>query len=814
MSGENPVSEGIEITLRIAALLKELLAAPLCFSKDVTMALLNHTLKNNEAKYEHRLRINRNDISYIKPSVITQKQLERLQKNGEKFEFLTVPTDKLEALSDATVKMGGALFCGETNGEISVVAVPQRYMSIFNNAMKTEAFLSEKKGKALKYTISKEDIDGIDTLLRCCDIPVTTFADGDNYIHVVDKDNKELYEAVKDGFEKMKPELQQIEVTKFDKAENFKKINFDMRKVTLAEANRISEKSDIDGLKFYKTSDENEVILSVPADKKADVDKLMVKTDVKDKSADYMIEIGSTEITLDMKTLGHAEGVELNQDVLDGERNYYIMRVPGTWKKDTYAGDFLKIPVKDCELINDGKTIRMNIKPDSEYMIYNVSLENGAFRLSESGNRYSSVELSNRFDFKIYGEDKLKPEKTIDLCDKNNVKEAFERVDFFDKDTCTLIRLPVSNAKTMYDKLLKNGINEKTADNLITKLNERLDRDEQFSKYKETLNIEEYVAEKNSVKFTFEDVANDGRIEKLYQQVVVKDSLEGMERVGSIDIDDENACCVVLDKEHNRYSVVSVGDSVADVKKQLEYMEITDTKAALVTEQIVGRYESYVKLDNTKTTQSKIKQQNFEGCENVPIANQFVYNIEENKKEIAIARMDDSGNTYVGVISPEMNRWAVEDMIVNDFGIKSPTAAAEVSKNLMKSMDRQNMIEAAPALPIGKECTVRELTSKTYSIEYGNGKITAPIVVDKDKLTVQHLTQGLHMNEKEAAAILKRIKISENFSAKFGDSYAKRLIVAKKMSEISKGTEKSKDFVRNIENAFKEAKAITTFGGR
>lgn len=816
---ENPVTTGIEVALRVATLLKDLLAAPLSFTKDIAMAAINHELHKHEnaAKVSLEQRYNKHgyEPNYIKPSVISESQLKRLVKNGEEFTMVTVPTKQLESISDAVVKMGGALFIGETNNNISGVAVPKQYTEIFNNALKMQAALGEKSGDIIQKSVSKDDINKLNSLMRVYDIPVIPFFNPkkDCYINTLGKEFEERYNAVVDEYRELKEDLGSVQIEKFDKAEKFSDINFGMIKMSISDANLLNTK--IQGIKYYE-SEKNEVIAQIPNEKLIEAKNYVESIGSEDNSKNYQIAVKDTDITLNLDTLGKVDETDLNLKVAEGKRDYYIMRVPKT-ARNGYSGDFIKIP-KDAVKSNDGVTLTVQIKPDTSFVGYSVNVKNGKFSLWESGRVYNADNIYNNFDKPETFKD---ADTIIDLCQDNDN----DVIEFFDKETKTLINVPVSDAKTMYDNLITAGLSSKTADGLITHLHDSTLENEKYVSYQEQMNYDKYISLRNQPKpeFTIDRNVDADKIAVLYRQALVADALKGAERVGTVDIESDKACGVIIDRENNQYVVLKEGDDAVKVKSQLSEMKQfagediikNCSKAAIVTEQVLGRYESVLRVDNTKSVEQSITLQKFEGCENIAIANQFSYNVSEDKT-IAIARIDSDGNLFVNQITSDMDRYAIEEIISKDFGIENPTTAAEVSKGIMHSMDKKGLIEAASAMPIGNDYYLREITSKFYSVElHKEGEVQKSIIVDKNKLSTQHLVQALGMDNKQATSALKTIKVSEKIAQRMGKSYAERLAAAKTMSDNIKGknVERATDFVKNFNDALNDTK-VGALGGR
>lgn len=636
----------------------------------------------------------------IKFGKMSKKDFNKLKKAGNEFKYVKVPKDKLEELEKTAKDLGVSFFATElTEGNNAVIAVPAQYTNELSEAAKYvigSIMKNDPEAVVIKDGSSKideEDMRLVSDILQNHDIPVYSFQSVDGkYINVVPKEFDGQYEAAIEEFKALKKQLDNIEVVRYEQTAPLDSLDFIAKKLTADEAAELSAAAKANNLDVQLAKDGNDIIAYYPKELANAVDKAIdgYKKSL-EESDKYLIDVTDDTITMDVEKLVERE-----------DENSYFVRVPNTG-----ALDYLRIDKSDVEVINDGKTLSMKLDMDKTYYIYDVN--------EDLKNTRKGLELAESYNTKH-----KHINKDTEVLEYGN---TFRRIDLYNAEKNRLISLGVANASEIRAQLIKNGISDKAAENLLRDIYQKMPES-----YKEIFN---YSAEKTEVVYA--DIPNIGEYlaqSQLSQQVIGKAVC-----YGEIPQDNGSKCCI-YDKNSGKFDIMPVLPRL-DVMARLSQMGYSEMSAKEIADKIIGSYR-----DTDKEKTEEVKQESVEvapktfDSNNSELKN-FMYH---NTGDGTII-VQDKGDQYGYLdIDKGMSAAAVETALLKNFSIKDAISAAEIMKQLAKD----GIIETPQPKTFG-EITVSQVSPGCIEVSKGEKSAIMPI----NKLDGKRLTaMGITDNEK------------------------------------------------------------------
>lgn len=691
---------------------------------------------------------------------LSKKDFEKLKKSGTNFQYVAIPKDKIGELEKTVKDIGGAFFTAKLNdGNNTVIAVPDRYMNEVNAALKhitAEQLKNDPTSLVIKDgkdKIPEEDIGLTTEVLRSHDIPVYTFKSADgSYMNIVPSEFDGQYEKALAECKELKKQLENIEVTRYEQTAPLDALDKIAEKVSQEEAQELSEAARLNGLdiQFAKTDDNGTAIL-YPAEIKDEVKKLRDEylADL-NESEKYLIDISKNTVTMDINELVKGE-----------DESSYFVRVPNTAGKD-----YLNIKKSDVEVINDGKTLQMELNADKQYLIYD---ENKQLKSSRSGS-----DLSACYNTK---------HKHID----SNTKvyqsgNDLRRIDLYNKEENKLISLSLSNANEIRAELLKQNIPPKTVNNLLADISKEMP--ENFK------DIFGRTYEKSEIVYA--DVPNIG--EYLAQSQLSQQLVGTAQCFDELPQDSGSKCCI-FDKAENKYAVLPVLPKL-EIMAKLSEMGYGEMSAKVIADKIIS---SYNEKDIEKVSEQEQKMpvpetKTFETTN--PELQNFLY---QKTGDSVILVQENEDNFKYMEIDKGMNRIDIEKSLIENFDIKDDISAAEILKGLSK----EDIFKIPSPIELKNGISVTSLS--TNCIEIANGEKSA--ILPKSRMDSKILSD-MGISEEDKQSIIKSFDKAEKAAEKPNKQTLQELknsakedrekINAEKGAE--KGTEKESPAVPTSEN--------------
>ena len=650
----------------------------------------------------------------IKTGKLSKKNFEKLQQLGMNFEYLPVSKNLMSQFEAAMKKMGGTFFTGGIEDNNSVyVAIPaaQRNMATLASQhmlskeieIKPDSFILKDGNDK----ISEEEMKVTSDIMSSYDIPLFAFrTDEGKYMTVVPKEFEGQYiKAMKDVREQLK-EINNIDVVRFDQFSPLAKPEFAAYIVTDEEAHELAKLADFGdlGIQFAMTDKGTAVFYSTDIeDKIAGVREEYAKS--LSESEQYRIDVTDNTISMDIKNL-------LVPELSD--ENTYFLRVPNTSGKD-----YIRLDKSDCEIINDGKSIKAELDMERKYSVYDSS---GNIKQSRSGE-----ELSKSYNTRH--PHATKGTKVYEY------GQGRERVNLFNKEKNEIISVKLDNADVVRTALKEHGITGKTADMLMEDIYNKLSEPQ-----KEIFN---YTREKTEVVYA--DIPNIGEYlaqSQLSQAIVGKVCM-----TGEIPKDTGAKCCV-LDNNKNEFAVIPVMP-VKEVQAALSQMGYSEISAKEIADKIV---RSYRDSDISEPEQeNEIIPSEITPFETV---NAELRDCGYCKTNDGIMLIRESSDEYKYMtVDKDSSLADVERALHDKFGLVDDISAAVVMKQLISD----DIVKTAEPKTIGDDVKVSQVTSRYAEISHDGKSEMMPL----DKLDIERLL-AMGVSEKIIGDVQKSFDKSEN----------------------------------------------------
>lgn len=418
----------------------------------------------------------------IKAGKLSKAQFKKLQKAGSEFKFVSVPAANLDEVEKNVIKMGGSYFnaqIGDSNS--AILAVPASQLDLLEKAMKhiVAKDISENPGKITvkdgSNIIPAEDIGIFNRVMNKYDIPAITFkTDDEKYMNVIPAEYEGQYAKAVAEAEKIKKEVGNVEVTRYEQTAPLDDLGFEAYLVTADEAKELAAAAKADDLEISLVPYGDKIAVKYDSDIAEKVNRAREEyRESLQESEDFLIEVYDNVITLDMEKLNVGE---LNT------ADSYFMRVP-----NTSGQDYIRISKSEAEMINGGKTLKSELDLDKKYPVYDVS---GKVKRAVSGSELTSFfntknrHINNETAVYKYGTE----------------GGELRRIDLFNAKKNELISVKMGNAEEMKIALKERGLNSKTVSKLLEDVNNSLN-----DKQKETFG---FTAEKSEIVYA--DIPNIG----------------------------------------------------------------------------------------------------------------------------------------------------------------------------------------------------------------------------------------------------------------------------------------------------------------
>lgn len=659
--------------------------------------------KNNGRTGEARL-------PKIKSGKISKKQFEKLRNNGVKFEYVTVPKEKIEELEKSVAELGGSVFTAKPeNGSNAVIAVPKEQMEIVNTALK-HIIAETVKGdpEALKIKNGSEKIDGSDMkitsdVLRSYDIPVYSFkaADG-KYMNIVPKEFDGQYEAAVNEARKISEYIKNMEITRYEQISPLDGLDVYAAKMspeTIKALNALAKEKNID-IKFahYDNSD----VAVYPSSAAELVEQTKKDSEAAlEESENWLIDTVDSSIAIMDRSLIESE-----------DESSYFMRIPNTG-----AQDYLRIDKLETEPANNGRALSMKIDSGRNYTVYD--------RDRNVKSERSGAELARSYNTKSIRADK----------DTVTVKYGMEtdRVELYNAKENKVISLGMDKADNIRTELLEQGISLKAAERLLKEIDEKL-----TEKNRE---IFAYSEEKSEIVYA--DIPNIG--EYLAQSQLSQQLIGKAECIGEIPKDSGSKCCM-YDKNTNKFAVLPVLP-VKQVQAMLSQMGYSEISSKEIADRIVSSYRDSDKEKDIELDENKAMKFIPLNVKNPEIADMGYYSTENS----TVLIKEDKENYSYMEIDKGVSVADVQKAIMNNFDIKDELSAAEIIDRLSKD-GTVKTVEPVTT----EDVTIRQVSVNYIAIDRNNETAFMP----KNKLDTEKLL-AMGVSEKTVQTIEKSLKRSE-----------------------------------------------------
>lgn len=691
----------------------------------------------------------------IKAGKLSKAQFKKLQKAGSEFKFVSVPAADLDEVEKNVIKMGGSYFnaqIGDSNS--AILAVPASQLDLIEKAMKhlVAKDISENPGKITvkdgSNLIPAEDIGIYNRVMNKYDIPAITFkTDDEKYMNVIPAEYEGQYAKAVAEAEKIKKEVGNIEVTRYEQTAPLDDLGFEAYLVTADEAKELAAAAKADDLEISLVPYGDKIAVKYDSDIAEKIKK--AREEYKEslrESEDFLIDVYDNIITLD---IGKLNVKELNT------ADSYFMRVP-----NTSSQDYIRINKSDAELVNGGKTLKSELDLEKKYPIYDFE---GKVKRAVSGS-----ELTSFFNTK-----NRHINKDTAVYKYGTEGGELRRIDLFNAKKNELISVKMGSSEEMKIALKERGLNGKTIGRLLEDINNAL-----TDKQKETFS---YSAEKSEIVYA--DIPNIG--EYLAQSQLSQTVIGRAECIGELPKDNGSKCCV-LDNSTNRFAVIPVLP-VKQVQAMLSQMGYSEISAKEIADKVVSSYkETDIEKGNLQAEKPVVTELHRYEQNNAELEDMRYFN---NRDSTIIVR-DDSENYRYMQIEKDTPLKDVEKALREDIGLVDDISVALAMKQLISD----GIINDAKTQE-HNEAKVCQLSGNTVEITAKeSGK---SVVVPIKNIDVQKLTE-LGISEKAANDIKKSFEknISEKSSPdkqtlsglkKFAQDKFKEISQAVKDKTISKG---------------------------
>lgn len=426
------------------------------------------------------------------------------------------------------------------------------------------------------------------------------------------------------------------------------------------------------------------------------------------ESEKYLIDITDDTITMDAEKLLKSED----------DKSYFV-QVPNM------AGhDFLNIKKSDVTVINDGKTLQMQLDMKKQYLIYD---ENKVLKSSRSGKDlsacYNTKHKHINSDTKVYrsGND-------------------FRRIDLYNKDENKLISLPLSNANEIRTELLKLGLNSKTVNKLMEDILKEMP-----DNFKDIFGR---TYEKTDIVYA--DIPNIG--EYLAQSQLSQQVIGTAQCFGELPVDQGAKCCI-FDKAENQYAVLPILPEL-EIMSKLSEMGYSELSAREIANKVIGSYtaKDMEKIEETPQIMPISETKTF-GSSNPELQN-FLY--QKTGDSVMLVQETEDSFKYME-IDQGLPRADVEKALTENFDIKDEISTAEILKGLSK----EDIFNVPSPVTLKNGISMTSLS--TSCVEITNGDKSA--IMLKSRIDNQKLSD-MSISEEDKQSIIKSFDEAEKAAEK------------------------------------------------
>lgn len=665
-------------------------------------------------------------------------------KHGEQFQTIDVHKSDMAEISKYA-KMLGAEYADIHIGEDNIVtlAVQPQYFSQLNKAIELiakekikEETVVVKKGSQL---ISAENVDIVKETLRYNDIPTYSFVNKDgSCMNIVPKEYEGRYDAAVQSALKLKENIKAIDIVSFEQTASLSELDYSATFVTMDEAEYLHTNAKGLNIEFVRTENANEIAIKYPRENDAAVVELRNswKECLSEKES-YLVHVVDQTITINKDAL-----------LVKEDEQSYFTRVPNT------AGqDFIRINKSDATLENDGKTIAYKLDYGSQYAIYDAQ---GQLKNERSGRELAASYITKS---QIGSKD-----ATVSHYYNDNV----ERIEIFNAEKNSLIRIGLESAEKVRSALAKEGISPASADEIIKEIYKQMP-----TEYKDKFS---YTAEK--VEIVYADVPNIGAI---VAQAQLSQTVVGMTEI-TVDnnVSTGEKCCIV-DANTNQYMVLPPM-SRAELSEQLMEMGYDRLKANVIADEVRAAYSSEIveKSELVMPTEYYFPKNN-------PELSNMSYITEEESITIIQKNGDEYKYAQVG---KDASREDLEKAVVNGFGVKDSASVATV----VQQIDSTGMLKASDKVNVSG-IEVSKLTSDVVKFEQNGISITMP----KNNIDAAKISETFNLSAPKAEKFAKSVSSSLEKSANSNGNLFNNIVkTAKEKFESVKNTKSEKAIEINI----------------
>lgn len=634
---------------------------------------------------------------HIKYGKLKKADFNKMRNEGISFRHITVPKEQLDDLEKELKELGGTFFVSRISDKnTAVIAVPENQTDLANTAMKSviEGQL-EKQNDSLVIHEGNEMLDereqrAAQKIFIEHDIPVISFrTNDDKYINIVGKDCEKQYAQAMNEVRNICRELDNSSFIHFEQVQSFDKPDKTAEIVTLEEAAAIQSKvpnvricRDSDNIiAFYDTSRAGEV-----AKAKENIEHSHERTD------DFIIDIMDNTIHMDISTL-----------VKDETPDKYFVRIPNTAGKD-----YMWVNKSECDELFGGKTLSTKLDFTKSYAVFD-----------SEGN--SKGERRGDDLARCYNTRNPHANKNTEII---SYSSGIERIDLFDSRKNQVISLGIEPASEIKRKLLKIGIEEQTAKDILKNINEKLSGDKK--------RIFAYTEEK--VDVVYADIPNIG----IYlAQAQLSQLVVGKTAVGNIPQDNGEHCLVT---NGDSYAVITPSDA-ADVKSKLTALGFSEVTVKELADEIM-------KNTPEKEADEKIQPERFDS-RNIELRN-FSFSIAKDN----ILLVSENEDTYKYIdIEKNTDIVSLEKALREHFGVDEITAAEIINtfadkKTITPDTEKTIKDEAG-------KINISSLTENYIRVQNGEKSV----IINKNSFDADKLI-SIGITAKTAAVIEKSFGIS------------------------------------------------------
>lgn len=722
-------------------------------------------------KYKMEMSIMKSQLEKAKPvdnskvtfGKMTEKEYNAI-KGSESISLQYVESSKLGIIEEYAKKLGAKYFVFENDGVKAGIAVPDKYISQFNNVIKValEKQLSENDNSLVvndnDKIIKAEDKLIVDEVMNFHELPVYKFDVGEDRMNVVPKEYEGQYYAALNEAYGIKEQLNNMEITFFEQQDtSITALDYRVTEVNSEQAGYIA--SEITDARMAFMEDDGKLYCKYPAERESDVTAAINNyTESTRIAEEYKIDIIDNKITI-------------NKSLIETETDTdYLLRVPNTGGKD-----YIRLDKSEVQFADGGKTLTAHLDFDKTYKIYE---KDGKFKETRTGK-----ELAVSYNTKSRNGN----DHTVT---SHHFNDNLERIELYNAKDNTMMRIGLEgvSAEQVKSILLSKGISAPAAEKLCADIAKAIPQ-----KFKDS-----FAFTPVSKQITITD--NGLSTKNIIEQGKLAKAIEGAENSRPLITGVSNArnCCI-LDKKNNKYFIFNADDTRQEVTNDLQYcMKYNPLVANCIVKsalqfaddgELANEVNAVMSFD---TKNPEIASLKFAAADDIiVITKPEVIDGETEFKNIVI-----QGNASMSEI---------EKAVSEKLGIKDSLSVAEC----MRCMSESHLIEPPKTAEIkidDKTFNITKVSSECFNLNFGDKTVMMPV---KD-ISVHKLVKDLQIDEKTAAALHKSVekKMSQAVRADNTSSISQ---LKKKAAEMFRATsataekaaEKTVDAAKTIANLVK-----------